>query len=998
VPDEPAVHQQAIGSGIAQAGPGGTAMVVSYQYVPPQPVDDASIAAATQRLAELPLAAVPEPDALPAHSRMLLSPNPIFVGRTDDMKKLATTVTAGGGGAGSRVAALAGLGGVGKTQLACEFVHRYGRWFAGGVFWLSFADPSAIAAEVAACGGPGGLDLRPDFPTLDLEDRVRLVMAAWQSGLPRLLVFDNCEEEALLAQWRPPTGGCRVLVTTRREAWDLALGVEVLRLGVLRRKEGIELLHRHRPDLPADDAGLQALAEELGDLPLALHLAGSFLGRYRSALDPSAYLAQLRQSDPLAHRSLQGSGISPTGHIQNVARTFAVSYTRLEPADSVDELALALLARAAWLAPGESIPRDLLLATVDLDRDDLDAALRAEDALGRLVELGLVETHPAAVRLHRLVAAFVRAQPGTDQAQAAVEQTLADTFDKYDESGDLVAGAALEPHLRAVADAALRRVDPSALRLGNVLGNYLRRSGDFAGAVHYLEQALTIHETLEGKGHPRTARSLNDLGYAFLFKGDHRRAKVYLERALPLWKQSRDDANRAATLDNLGQLASSEGNAVDARRYYARALRLRERVLGLAHPRTTISMHNLGLLLMQSGEFDEAGKCLERALEVRLQVLGPDHVYTAISLRTVGELHFQRGNLTSTRDCFERALPVFERLRGTTHPTVLAVRSALLALADEQGDRARADQLREELTALRGQMLQGGGPEAATALNNLGYSLWVRGDYVAASRNYQDALILEEQAEGPFSPALVTILNNLGMVRERQADYTGAAAYYQRALAIQERAGQLHSGLTGRILNNYGVTLRLLGHVSEAQARLDEALAIRRRTLGDAHPDTGITLLNLGMLRQAQDDLTGALKLVEDALGICRQRGGDSHPNVARCLNDLGVLLAAHGQLRRAGECLRQALSIRRRALALRHPDTAETLVNLGLLASREHDDESARAYLEEALATYEYRLGTDNPRARAVLDHLDALGPRNANHDANQPRMGPSEQEPEDA
>jgi tetratricopeptide (TPR) repeat protein len=983
MPDEPAVHQIAIGTNIAQAAPGGTAVVHSYQYVPPQPVDDATIAAATQRLAELPLAAVPDPGTLPAHSRMLLSPNPIFVGRADDLQKLAATVTAGEGGAGTRAAALAGLGGVGKTQLACEFVHRYGPWFAGGVFWLSLADSSAIAAEVAACGGPGGLDLRPDFAALDLEDRVRLVMAAWQSGLPRLLVFDNCEDEALLAQWRPPTGGCRVLVTTRREEWDLALGVEVLRLGVLRRKEGVELLHRHRPDLPVDDAGLQALAAELGDLPLALHLAGSFLARYGATLNPAAYLAQLRKSDLLAHRSLQGASISPTGHIQNVARTFAVSYTRLDAADPVDELALALLVRAVCLAPGANIPRDLLLATVDLDHDDLDAALRAEDALHRLIELGLIETHPAAVRLHRLLVAFVRAQPGAEQAQGAVETALLNAFNEYRDDNDLVAASEVELHMRVVTDAALPRADFSALSLCNALGNHLRQSGDYDGAVFYLERALDIDEALNGEGNPSTAKSLNDFGYALRWKGDRLRARAYLERALRFWEKLGDDANRAATLDNLGQLADDEGAQTDALQYYKRALRLRRQILGSTDPRTTVSMHNLGMLLARQGKLDEAQEHLNESLKARLQVSGADHIDTAIALQAVGNLHLRRGDLSAARDYFERALPVFQRRRGA-HPTTMAAISVLLDVVAQQGDSTRAVQLLEQWNALQAQIPEGraafsirgrkGVSIAASAYNNVGYFLWVRGDYAAASRNYQDALTLEEQTQGPFSPGLAPMLNNLGMVWERQADYTGAAGFYERALAIQDRAGQMHSDLTSRILNNYGVTLRLLGRLPEAQARLDEALTIRQRVLGDAHPDTGITLLNLGMLRQAQGDLAGALESVENALDICRQRGGDSHPNVARCLNDLGVLLVAHVELQRAGKCLRQALSIRRRALAPRHPDTAETLVNLGLLASREHDDALARTYLAEALAIYDHRLGIDNPRTRAARNHLDAL------------------------
>ncbi|MBV7329424.1 hypothetical protein KFU94_14475 [Chloroflexi bacterium TSY] len=78
---------------------------------------------------------------------------------------------------------------LGKTQLASEFVHRYGQFFAGGVFWLSFADPHAIAGEIAACGGMGRLDLRSDFADLSLDEQVRLVQAAWQEPTPRLLPY-----------------------------------------------------------------------------------------------------------------------------------------------------------------------------------------------------------------------------------------------------------------------------------------------------------------------------------------------------------------------------------------------------------------------------------------------------------------------------------------------------------------------------------------------------------------------------------------------------------------------------------------------------------------------------------------------------------------------------------------------------------------------------------------------------------------------------------------
>jgi hypothetical protein len=52
---------------------------------------------------------------------MPIGPNPLFVGRGEEL-----------------------------AQLAAELVHRYGCFFAGGVLWLSFASPEDIPLQVAA--------------------------------------------------------------------------------------------------------------------------------------------------------------------------------------------------------------------------------------------------------------------------------------------------------------------------------------------------------------------------------------------------------------------------------------------------------------------------------------------------------------------------------------------------------------------------------------------------------------------------------------------------------------------------------------------------------------------------------------------------------------------------------------------------------------------------------------------------------------------------------
>ena len=113
---------------------------LSFSALSRYPVETDVLAAAEARLAALPLDAIPEIAPLPTGSQMPLRANPLFVGREPDLRALAAGLKGDPQGRGAApTAAVCGLGGMGKTQLATELVHRYGQYFAGGVYWLSFA-------------------------------------------------------------------------------------------------------------------------------------------------------------------------------------------------------------------------------------------------------------------------------------------------------------------------------------------------------------------------------------------------------------------------------------------------------------------------------------------------------------------------------------------------------------------------------------------------------------------------------------------------------------------------------------------------------------------------------------------------------------------------------------------------------------------------------------------------------------------------------------------
>src|SRR5260221_7399186 len=256
--------QSLIGRYNAQVYGSGTAAVNVYESIAHRVVDASTLDAAALSLATLPLDRLPVAGALPPASRLpAFARNNSFVGRETELARMADILKA----RDLATVVITGLGGVGKSQLASEFVYRYGQYFSGGVFWLSFAKAEAVLAEVALCTIALAQELRLHVRELSVEQQVHLFLSSWQNPLPRLLVFDNCEDEALLAHWRPRTGGCRILLTSRRADWHPDLGVSVLSLDVLPREKSVELLGRYRTDLSVADREL--IAQELGDLPLA---------------------------------------------------------------------------------------------------------------------------------------------------------------------------------------------------------------------------------------------------------------------------------------------------------------------------------------------------------------------------------------------------------------------------------------------------------------------------------------------------------------------------------------------------------------------------------------------------------------------------------------------------------------------------------------------------------------------------------------------------------
>jgi tetratricopeptide (TPR) repeat protein len=631
--------------------------------------------------------AIPPVRPLPPGSRMPQAPNPLFVGREDELCDLNRMLTPGSGALVGVHAAVIGMGGVGKTQLAIEYAHRYGHLYQGGVFWMNFAGEEDPINEVARCGGPEGMDI-PGWAEMKAPEQASRVQKAWEeSERASLLIFDNAEDPAAVDKWRPKHGHCSVLITCRRGDWPPEMGVHPLGIETLPREKSLELLAEVRPSISTnakDRDAADKICERVGDLPLALTVAAAYLRKYKSE-SVSEYLKALSAQPAIKDPSLK-----------KVHSSFAVSYDKLDSNDPSDALAQQLFHLASWFAP-ISINRDLLIASAGVNSANRDARNHADDALARLIELGLIkEEADARLILHRLLRDFARLKPpeAMDQKEAinAVGEAL-DTFANRENNSGLPRGLARErAHLREVANHA-EPLDPAlAARLYDSLGFNGSEIALFHEARADHEQALKLGESALGPEHPQVAIYANNLGMTLKELGDLAGARINFERALKISEAVHgvDHPQVAIYVNNLGAVLKHLGDLAGARANYERALKIGEAVYGREHPKVALRVSNLGDVLCHMGDLEGARANFERALKIDEAVYGPGHPETATDFSNLGSLLQNLGDLAGARANYERALKIRKRVFGDDHPKTRLVQDKLGALAIEENKQKKS--------------------------------------------------------------------------------------------------------------------------------------------------------------------------------------------------------------------------------------------------------------------------------------------------------------------
>ena len=460
---------------------------------------------------------------------------------------------------------LVGMRGCGKTQLAASLAKQCEDANWSLIAWVNASSPDSIKSDIVELAKQLGIGTS-DQPTQD--QIIRSFLSRVKSAPPadRLIVLDNVENIDDLRELVPSGTGLRVVATTTNNTGWEHQGWDTIKVGVFDRERSINYLLTVTKSDDHDTA--DALADRLGDLPLAITQAAAFAQKRK--LDLAQYLERLD-----AYRS---GHVMPAVPGDYYARDVATAL-RVAIDDTLKELeagmsraarrhlgVLALLAESGiptrWLDPlteehHYQDPRDR-----DRAADD-----DAHDALTELIDRSIIQQSAdgSTTMLHRLQAQVLR-ESWNDKEREQANESAANLLGSVDiegfprdataslrkETRDLIEqlralGTQKESHplfdteqirsclMRAFVDAnelgltdealtlqhgveiiqsLMGSAHSDVLALQNNLATTYEKAGRLNEAITLFEQVLSDRIRILGDKHPDTLASRNNLAGA----------------------------------------------------------------------------------------------------------------------------------------------------------------------------------------------------------------------------------------------------------------------------------------------------------------------------------------------------------------------------------------------------------------------------------------------------------------------------------------------------
>jgi len=504
-----------------------------------------------------------------------------------------------------QVATFQGMGGLGKTQLAVEYSHRYKDVY-DGVVWLTVdQDIESQLMDLAVEQG---------WVSEGLDGKLKLAKA--KSGYDALentlLVYDNVENyDTEVKALIPKSNANKILITSRNTIG----GFTSIELTTMDEDNALALLEYESNRAVKEDEkeAIEALIKELDGLPLALEMAGAYMADADLSWGDYWELFKAQKVSFLEKSTIRGSG---TNHENNISRTLAIGESILSENPLLEKIIYLLSFGAS-----EPMNKTLLAKMLGVKEFNIAEAIQHGTKLKFIKKEE--EGKNTLYTLHRLVREVWKSQREIESsfAQDTVGHLIGYLKKIKDEYLNLSMLEMASFHAKAWAEHSEEK-DDKALLLSYAAFPYYY-SGAYTEALQLVNDAYILVD--KKKDSPAHAEVLTYKATLQDNLGDAKEAKPYYEESLAMRKRlyEGDHPDVESSLNNMGFILGTLGDAKEAKLYYEESLAMCKRLYEGDHPNVAGSLNNVGSIAFKFKECHKAQKLLEEA-ESMIERLGYD--------------------------------------------------------------------------------------------------------------------------------------------------------------------------------------------------------------------------------------------------------------------------------------------------------------------------------------------------------------------------------------
>ncbi|QGI59812.1 hypothetical protein CEK27_003783 [Fusarium fujikuroi] len=568
---------------------------------------------------------------------------------------------------GGQQAALVGLGGVGKTQIALQLAHlaknnnqshqQYSIIWMPALSMASFKQAYTRIIKVFNIKHADNKDPKEIFKNFLNSKGAGRWFLIIDNADDMMTLYRTAQKPGGIADYIPDCEQGYILFTTRsRNVAVTVAQTNILELPEMDKKDARTLLQKSvmQKDEIQDTDLADRLLRELAYLPLAIRQASAYIAINRISIKEYIQLLQKTAQDMVELLSI---GYRDGTHY-NIAQgavitTWIVSFKQIR---ALHEEAAILLSFASCLEP-KAIPRTLLprLGTEQSitraigtlcrysflsQREDgdmfnmhsLNKDKGRKEEIQQLALAHITKENREVWRQHLPHALRVLASMGSDGSEDAcklgywVGRCL--HVDGKAKQAVVVLG-----HVVAVEETTLAENHPDRLASQHALAGVYEANGQIAEAVKVLEHVVAVEETTLAENHPDRLASQHELAGVYKANGQIAEAVKLLEYVVTveetMWEENHP--HRLASQDALAGVYQANGQIAEAVKLLEHVVTVKETTLAENHPDRLASQHALAAVYQSNGQVVEAVKLLEPVVVRKREIMSPSHPSRLVS-------------------------------------------------------------------------------------------------------------------------------------------------------------------------------------------------------------------------------------------------------------------------------------------------------------------------------------------------------------------------------